>query len=576
MLDIGCQVLNVMFGLKYIFVALLLLMTVMLIVSGFIIRNVPRGALKSSVYSLLVTAAVMLLVYIMAVIANSEDAALLFYGIFYVIVAVMLFCLALYMQTYTRVLSHVRWLRWIVMAGIVADAVFMVLNVRYKNVFTCIRAVDNQGNSFYNVSSRGNLYLIHMAVCYVLTFFSLSALIYRLVKSPKIFRAKYKTILVSMFVTLIVNALYLNFGKNFDFSLFCYALFGIAIIYFSFYHIPRGLVESLLAFVVKNMEDGIVCFDINGKCIYANEVACELFGVDEDWTVIEQYYRTRMNQRALSEVDDCSWDASFEINGEKRYFGAYFKKLYDDSRTIGSFYLMHDNTDDIRRLEAEHYRATHDELTGLYNEEYFYDRVKRLLEDNPHTEYNIVCSDIKDFKIVNDIYGYDKGNEMLIRIAEGFRLAVQEGAIYGRLSADKFAICIPRERFVEETFVSYVSKIERIVGTETFRVKMYVGVYENVDRSLDISMMCDRVKLAIQSVKGKYDGTIVYYDDHLRERALEEQQIVSEFNEAIGSGQFQIYIQPQVSVDGVVHGGEALVRWAHPQRGMISDRKSVV
>ena len=96
-----------------------------------------------------------------------------------------------------------------------------------------------------------------------------------------------------------------------------------------------------------------------------------------------------------------------------------------------------------------------------------------------------------------------------------------------------------------------------------------MGVYEVDNLDTPIAVMCDRAVMAIKTIKDDAANRIVYYDKKLRENALKEQSVVGQFHDALESGQFCFYIQPQISSDGIVRGGEALVRWIHPERGMI-------
>ena len=248
----------------------------------------------------------------------------------------------------------------------------------------------------------------------------------------------------------------------------------------------------------------------------------------------------------------------------------------DEKKAIGCFFMIHDCTDEINRLSAEKFRATHDGLTGIYNKEYFYERVKKQLAENPDTPYCIVCTDVKNFKIINDVFGVETGDKLLMRIASSIRFMSQNGWIYGRLTGDRFAVLLPKEEFTEENFLKEASKMSRLSENYIFKIQIHIGVYYIEDRSLRISVMCDRANLAIKTIKESYQSSVAYYKENLREDFLNEQKIISEFDLAIRSGQFQAFVQPQVVAEsGKIHGGEVLVRWIHPQNGMIPPYKFI-
>ena len=191
-----------------------------------------------------------------------------------------------------------------------------------------------------------------------------------------------------------------------------------------------------------------------------------------------------------------------------------------------------------------------------------------MREAEPNT-YCMVCSDIKNFKLVNDIFGINVGDEVLMNIADTLKRLAGPGSVYGRISGDRFAICMPRARFKPEVFTNEIRRIGEQSGTSTYRICMHVGVYDIVDKDIAVSVMCDRAYMAIKTIKNSLTDTVAYYDDGLRESSVSEQKVTGEFGTAIEGGQFCFYIQPQVSVKGKILGGEALVRWIHPERGLV-------
>ena len=95
------------------------------------------------------------------------------------------------------------------------------------------------------------------------------------------------------------------------------------------------------------------------------------------------------------------------------------------------------------------YRADYDMLTGVLNREGFISRAGKVLKNNPDTEYIMVCSDVKDFKMINDIYGDEVGDRVLVKEAELITRVAGPQAVTGRIGGDRFALCMPREHFNE-------------------------------------------------------------------------------------------------------------------------------
>ena len=232
------------------------------------------------------------------------------------------------------------------------------------------------------------------------------------------------------------------------------------------------------------------------------------------------------------------------------HYAKQFKRLCDtDGRCVGCFFKFHDETEDVKRLEIERYRATHDRLTGIYNRDYFYERVNETVHKNPDAEYCMVCSDIKDFKLVNDIFGINKGDEILTAIANAMRkLSTGKDTIYGRLSGDRFAIFMQRRLFRKEVFVNVIDNLSNLLGSTTYKLHVQVGIYDIVDKDIEPSVMCDRAYMAITTIKSSLTTMIAHYNDDIREATLEEQKVTGEFSTALSEEQFCFYLQPQVSV----------------------------
>jgi EAL domain-containing protein (putative c-di-GMP-specific phosphodiesterase class I) len=182
----------------------------------------------------------------------------------------------------------------------------------------------------------------------------------------------------------------------------------------------------------------------------------------------------------------------------------------------------------------------------------------------------IVCIDVKDFKGVNDLFGEETGNRILKRIAGLMRRDAHEDTLYGRLEADRFAMYMREENFIEGNYTEYLEDLKRIIHSSVYRMHVHVGVYHIIDRSMSISVMCDKAFMAIRSIKENYQQIVAYYSEDMGHDLQREKVMVGEFDRALAAGEFQMYLQPQVAVDnhGIL-GAEALVRWDHPVRGMI-------
>ena len=214
-----------------------------------------------------------------------------------------------------------------------------------------------------------------------------------------------------------------------------------------------------------------------------------------------------------------------------------------------------------------------DILTGIYSREGFCKKVKEMLAENPNADYVIAAWDIEKFKVINELYGTIIGDRILISFAERLtKLCDGSDGICARLESDHFVLCVPNQYVnsiracAEEVMITGITLDEII-----YPVVIHIGMYMVDDHNVPVSTMCDRANLALDTVKGKYNTRWAYYDKSLTQELINEQEIINQMQSALNNNEFYIVIQPIVdAITRKVVAGEALVRWKHPQKGIIS------
>ena len=214
-----------------------------------------------------------------------------------------------------------------------------------------------------------------------------------------------------------------------------------------------------------------------------------------------------------------------------------------------------------------------DQLTGLYNKEYFYRYAGQFDLYHKDTPTDAIVIDINHFHIINDRYGKSYGDEVLKRIGERIRDAVQEaGGIVCRREADTFLIYCPHRGEYSDILDAAAVSLDND-GKGEARIRLRMGVYAHVDKSIDIERRFDRAKLAADTVKSTFSKAIGIYDDSLHESEMFAEQLLDDFHQGIQEKQFQVYYQPKFSIQcetPCLSSAEALVRWKHPRLGMVS------
>lgn len=208
----------------------------------------------------------------------------------------------------------------------------------------------------------------------------------------------------------------------------------------------------------------------------------------------------------------------------------------------------------------------YDQLTGVYTKEFFCRKLRECLDANPDKSYCIVCVNVENFKLFNDTFGVREGDRLLRAIADTLRKSMGKENFCGRFGADRFL-------FLQEADPRWLTGEGINLEPEVLNHKVVLrwGVYEITDRSVQVEQMCDRVLLAAQTIKGKYNQFLAVYDDALRAKLLREQAISDAMEPALANEEFVVYLQPKYSLkQGCIAGAEALVRWIHPQWGFMS------
>ena len=212
----------------------------------------------------------------------------------------------------------------------------------------------------------------------------------------------------------------------------------------------------------------------------------------------------------------------------------------------------------------------YDPLTGLFTKEYFYQLAREEIDANPDLEYNIVVSNLENFKLFNDLYGVAEGDRLLKAVAGIAVEALGPDVIMARIRADRFVnLAVRTNRYCNAYFANFNDRLNQIHGMN--HVSQKWGIYEIRDRSVPIAHMCDRAQLAADRVKGEYGQYYSVYDDVMRAQMIRKQSINDVMAQSLLDGDFQIYYQPKYAMaDDTLSGAEALVRWVHPELGFLS------
>ena len=266
--------------------------------------------------------------------------------------------------------------------------------------------------------------------------------------------------------------------------------------------------------------------------------------------------------------------ATFRIrhqDGSWRHLEAIATARLDEPAIAGVVINARDVTDRIADSVRLRRLALHDPLTGLANRTLVEDRINEAVRSGPAA---LVMLDLNRFKDINDSLGHAVGDVVLAEVADRIRRAVRTGDTVGRVGGDEFVLVLPQSGRMQEircTVERILAALQEPVehGTSRFRLTASVGIAFSPEHGTSAEGLLRAADAAMYRAKRERSGPAVY-DHRDRERSIERLALSSELVDAIEHDQFQLHYQPQFELaTGRMTGVEALLRWAHPTRGLI-------
>lgn len=214
-----------------------------------------------------------------------------------------------------------------------------------------------------------------------------------------------------------------------------------------------------------------------------------------------------------------------------------------------------------------------DPVTGGGNWYRFRLDVNKILNSRQFQKkkFALINFDINRFKIINDAYGYQKGDEVLKDIYNILKKWVKSGEPFTRYAADQFFIMMSyhEEQEINQRLYDLNDRIKQLRYTKT--LKIFFGVYMITERKDSIDRMGDFAGIAKHQMKESNDGMISFFDDKVREKILIEEEIEKNMHDALKNNEFVMYLQPKYTTrEEAVTGAEALVRWINKDGTMLS------
>ena len=239
-------------------------------------------------------------------------------------------------------------------------------------------------------------------------------------------------------------------------------------------------------------------------------------------------------------------------------------------------FLLIQNMRAVRKAKKLISATETDEMTGLYNRGFFFQYASRMHQERPDAPMDAIVVDIEQFHSINALNGREFGDQVLrVLGSEIHAVAKETGGIAGRFEADRFDIyCRHREDYAA-LFDRLQHKLDQLAPNANIQLRMGVMPWQG---KCDPVQQFDMARTACSMARGHYKEHLIVFDEKIRQREMHEQRLLNDLKRALNGYQFEVYYQPKYDIQSnppKLVSAEALVRWRHPELGMISPEEFI-
>ncbi len=341
---------------------------------------------------------------------------------------------------------------------------------------------------------------------------------------------------------------------------------------------------------LNNLVQGVVMFDSNLRLMVCNQRYLDMFGLSRDIVRPGAALQKIIEHRAAvgsAGTDDVEQYAADILTAMER--GKLFSRATNlrDGRIIhivsqpiegGGWVTTHEDVTEAKRAEERiSHLAHHDALTGLPNRKLFYLQLEQALKRVRRGErLAVLYLDLDHLKRINDTLGHSAGDKLIKAVADRLRGCVRDIDVVARLSGDEFAII--QSALNQNADAALLAKRVRETIHEPFDldgnqvvVDISIGVSIAPDDAAEFDELVKTADIALYEAKNLGRGTYCFYEAEMNARIQARAELERDMQGALANGEFELFYQPIASLDGnKIASFEALLRWHHPKRGLVS------
>lgn len=526
------------------------------------VRTISKARTDAKEPTIFVICAIsaILLVYSLFLMSEFHNKALILFCVYKVCAIWTYYLTFSFNHAFTNTTKKLGFIKEFYFILCFIDSVLLLANARVNVIFDLVPAYT-KARFFYWGIEYTSKFGFHKLVCAILSFSSLALLISSIAKAPSYNKVKYVTILTSESLVLIANYIFNSLALPLNISLLMLVASSIFIANYVNKDFSAPILIGPLSAITESINDIIFCYDSSENLIYANSAAKNVFKKSND--NLENFAKEFRQNFLKNRPTELSLKLE---NGEERYYITEYKDFFISNSNIGSYLRLQDKTKETLESRRKNYIATHDLLTGLFNRSGFFKKMQEALYQNTYKNPILICTNIKDFKLINTIYSEQVGDSVLQNQTEVMkRLPGHRKSIIGRIADDKFAILMEKQDFDKDIFEEVFNEVSCIIEKTLYNIQIVAGIYEIYDKKDTIQSIYDKAKISLDAIKDSDNQIFSFYNPSMMEKMLKEKDIVNDFEKSLNEKQFSIQLQPVIDNDGNVLGAESVVRWNNPK-----------